>query len=220
MILHRSAIFQNRKHAAHLLGERLMELKDEDARVVAVSGGGIHVGSYLASLLDLQLEVIPCKKIKHPADESKTIGAVSCGAVVIHEDDNSIPQDYIYHQIQLLQHTILGQNRNYHKETLEQLLKGRTIILVDDVVMTGDTMLASLRSIKKYKPREIIVAVPIVTPEGIRAITDEYDKIIYLTIEPQPVGRLYADFPEVPEEEVLEILRRSRTKSIKSKAGA
>ena len=77
MVLHRTTIFQNRKHAASLLGERLMEYENSGALVVAVSGGGIHVGFTLAKTLRLPLEAIPCLKLKHRADESKTIGAVS-----------------------------------------------------------------------------------------------------------------------------------------------
>ncbi|MDH4092259.1 MAG: phosphoribosyltransferase family protein [Cyclobacteriaceae bacterium] len=213
MIVDRTAIFQNREHAAHLLGERLMVYKNADAVVVAVSGGGIHIGAYLAKLLQLRLEVIPCRKIKNPADEQKTIGAVSAEAVVFHEEEHNIPQDYIYHQIQLMQHAIQRQCKRYHKETLRQLLEDRIIILVDDLVMTGDTMLASIRTIRNYGPLEIIVAVPIVTPEGTRAIADEMDKILYLTIEPQPMGRVYKDFPDVAQEEVLEILRKSRSRT-------
>ena len=212
MVLHNTAIFQNRKHAAYLLGERLREYDNTDALVIAVPGGGIHIGSYLAQLLHLPLEVIPCKKIKHPADSSKSIGAVSTDAVVVSEDENSIPQDYIYHQIQLLRHVIQGQNKKYYSDCLQASLKNRTIILVDDMLKTGDTMLATLRSIRKQNPKKIIVAVPNVTPEATRAIADEIDEILYLTIEPnsQGVENLYSDLPDIPEEEVLAILQEAR----------
>jgi predicted phosphoribosyltransferase len=213
MILHSDAIFQNRKHAAVLLAERLMEHANSDAIIVAVPGGGIHIGYHLAQLLHLPLEVIPCKKIKHPADSNKTIGAVSLDSVIVHEEDNSIPQDYIYHQIQLLQHVIRGQSNKYYKGHVFPAFKGRTIILADDLLMTGDTLLATIRSIRKHRPERIIVAVPNVTPEATRSIADEIDEIIYLTIEPNnPVsGNLYAEFPEVSDEEVIELLRLIRS---------
>ena len=213
MILHNDAIFQNRKHAAFLLGERLMDYENSDAIIVAVPGGGIHIGYHLAELLHLPLEVMPCKKLMHPADNNKTIGAVSLDAVVVHDDDNTIPQDYIYHQIQLLKHVIKGQSNRYNKGHIQPSLKGRTIILADDLLITGDTMLATLKTIRKQVPEKIIVAVPNVTPEATRSIAPEIDEIIYLTIEPNnPVTEnLYAEFPEVSDEEVIELLQQIRS---------
>jgi putative phosphoribosyl transferase len=213
MILHNDSIFQNRKHAAFLLGERLMDYENSDAIIVAVPGGGIHIGYHLAELLHLPLEVMPCKKLMHPADNNKTIGAVSLDAVVVHDDDNTIPQDYIYHQIQLLKHVIKGQSNRYNMGHIQPSLKDRTIILADDLLITGDTMLATLKTIRKQVPERIIVAVPNVTPEATRAIAPEIDEIIYLTIEPNnPVtDNLYAEFPEVSDEEVMTVLQQIRS---------
>jgi len=209
MVVFNEAIFQNRRHAAHLLGERLMEYNKSDSVIMAVPGGGIHMGAYLSKLLSLPLDVIPCKKIKHPADPHRTVGAVSSDSVVVRDAGHELPQDYLYHQIQMLQHVIRMQNRNYDKERQQVSLADRTVIIVDDMLKTGDTMLACLKSIKKQNPARIIVAVPNVTPEATRTIANEIDAIIYLTIEPTAIANLYAEFPEISEEEVLEILRQN-----------
>lgn len=188
-----------------------MDYENSDAIIVAVPGGGIHIGYHLAELLHLPLEVIPCKKIKHPAD-NKTIGAVSLDSVVLREEDNTIPQDYVYHQIQLLQHVIRGQSTKFNKGHIQPSLKGRTIILADDLLLTGDTMLATIRTIRKQQPDRIIVVVPNVTPEATRSIADEIEEIIYLTIEPNnpATESIYAEFPEVSDEEVIELLQQVR----------
>lgn len=190
-----------------------MEYSDSDTILMAVPGGGIHVGYYLAHQLHLALEAIPCKKIKHPADNNRTIGAVSSESVVIHEEDHCIPQDYIYHQIQLLRHVIQGKISKYYGSLEQPNLKNRTVMLVDDLIRTGDTMLACLRTIRKQQPAKIIVVTPAVTPEATRAIASEMDELVYLTIEPtiQAMGNLYADFPNVPDEEVISMLQLSRT---------
>lgn len=212
MVIHHNAIFQNRKHAALLLGERLRDYDHGDAIVVAVPGGGIHIGYYLSKLLHLPLEVLPCKKIKHPADNQKTIGAVAGGCVILREEGNDIPQDYIYHQIQLLQHGIQGQTNRYNMGRVKPSFKDKTIILVDDLLMTGDTMMCCLKSIKKHGPEKLVVAIPNVTPEAARAIAEEIDEIVYLTIEPnvQKGGNLYTEYPEVSDEEVISLLQQAR----------
>lgn len=216
MIANNEAYFQNRKHAAYLLGERLMEFNNTNAVVLAVPGGGIHMGAYLADLLNLPLDVIPCRKIKHPADSHKTIGAVSNDSVVIRDPEHKFPQDYVYHQIQMLQHVIRIQNEHYDIERQQVSLEGRPVILVDDMLRTGDTMLACLKSVSKRHPSKIIVAVPNITPEAARTISDYIEAIIYLTIEPNAVINLYADFPQIEEEEVLEILRQNKVSQVSS----
>lgn len=200
------AVFQNRRHAAFLLGERLMEYQNTDSVLVAVPGGGIHMGAYLSELLNLPLDVVPCRKLKHPADPQKTIGAVSIDAVVLNEHDRSLPQDYVYHQIQLLQHVIDMQARHYAAARPAITCEGKTVIVVDDMLMTGDTMLACIKALRLRKPAKIMVAVPNVTPSATQLISEAIDGIVYLTIEPSAVSHLYAEFPPVSEEEVIEIL--------------
>jgi predicted phosphoribosyltransferase len=188
------------------LAERLKEYGRPDAVVVAVSGGGVQVALPVAHTLGIPVEVIPCRKLKHPADENKTIGAVSASAVVIHEDDNDIPQDYLYHQIRLLQHAIQGQLKDLGRGDLKDAVAGKLVILIDDVLMTGDSVLACIRTLRSYAPSEIILAVPIVTPDGARAVAGDLDSVIYLTIEAQPVGRLYSEFPDVSDEQVIALM--------------
>jgi predicted phosphoribosyltransferase len=208
MVISQEAVFQNRRHAAFLLGERLMEYRNTDALVVAVPGGGIHMGAYLSELLNLPLDVMPCRKIKHPADPQKTIGAVSIDSVVLPEQDRNLPQDYIYHQIQLLQHVIDMQARHYAAARPPLSFEGRTILVVDDIMLTGDSVLAVVKALRLRNPEKIVVAVPNVTPSATQLISGSIDGIVYLTIEPNAAGHLYAEFPTVAEDEVIEILRQ------------
>jgi putative phosphoribosyl transferase len=208
MVIPQEAVFQNRKHAAYLLGERLLEYRNTDSIVLAVPGGGIHMGAYLSELLNLPLDVMPCRKIKHPADPTKTIGAVSIDTVVMPQQDRSLPQDYIYHQIQLLQHVIDMQARHYAAARPTLSFEGKTVIVVDDLLLTGDSVLACVKAVRKRNPERIVVAVPNVTPAATELISGAIDSIVYLTIEPNAAAHLYAEFPSVSEEEVVEILRQ------------
>ncbi|MEJ1238233.1 phosphoribosyltransferase family protein [Chryseolinea sp. T2] len=208
MVVPQEAVFQNRRHAAFLLGERLMEYRNTDNVVVAVPGGGIHMGAYLSELLNLPLDVMPCRKIKHPADPQKTIGAVSVDAVVLPEQDRNLPQDYVYHQIQLLQHVIDMQARHYAAARPAVSFEGKTIIVVDDLMLTGDSVLACVKAVKQHNPAKVVVAVPNVTPAATQLISGSIDGIVYLTIEPNAAQHLYAEFPPITEQEVIDILRQ------------
>ena len=208
MVALQEAVFQNRKHAAYLLGERLMEYQNTDSVLVAVPSGGIHMGAYLSELLNLPLDVMPCRKIKHPADPQKTIGAVSIDSIVLPGVDRSLPQDYVYHQIQLLQHVIDMQARHYSAAHSHINCEAKTVIIVDDLLMTGDTMLACIKAVRQRKPEKIVVAVPNVTPAATALISESIDAIVYLTIEPNAAAHLYAEFPPISEEEVIDILRQ------------
>lgn len=208
MVIHQEAVFQNRRHAAFLLGERLMEYRNTDTVVVAVPGGGIHMGAYLSELLNLPLDVMPCRKIKHPADPNKTIGAVSIDSVVLPDQDRNLPQDYIHHQIQLLQHVIDMQARHYAAARTPLSFTGKTAIVVDDLMLTGDSVLACVKAVRRQNPEKIVVAVPNVTPAATQLISGAIDGIVYLTIEPSAADHLYAEFPAISEQEVIEILRQ------------
>lgn len=208
MVTTQEAVFQNRRHAAYLLGERLLEFQNTDNVIVAVSGGGIHMGAYLAEHLNLPLDVMPCRKIKHPADPQKTIGAVSIDAVVLPEPDRSLPQDYVHHQIQLLQHVIDMQARHYAAARPSLSFEGKTVVLVDDMLLTGDTVLACIKAIRNKNPQRIILAVPNVTPAATELISRFIDAIIYLTIETNAAAHLYAEKNTVSEQEIVDILRQ------------
>lgn len=208
MVIPQDAVFQNRRHAAFLLGERLMEYRNSDNLVVAVSGGGIHLGAYLSELLNLPLDVMPCRRIKHPAEAERTIGAVSVDSVVLPEQDRNLPQDYIYHQVQMLQHVVDMQARHYAAAHPALSYEGRTAIVVDDLMLTGDSVLACVKAVRQKHPAKIVVAVPNVTPAATQLISEAIDGIVYLTIEPNAAQHLYAEFPAVSEQEVIDILRQ------------
>lgn len=185
-----------------------MEFRNTDNVLVAVPGGGIHMGAYLSDVLNLPLDVIPCRKIRHPADPQKTIGAVSIDAVVLREQDRNLPQDYVYHQIQLLQHVIDMQARHYAAARPPLSFEGKTVIVVDDMLLTGDTVLACVKALRKRNPQRIILAVPNVTPAATQLISGAIDAIVYLTIETNAAAHLYAERDTVSEEEVIDILRQ------------
>jgi predicted phosphoribosyltransferase len=197
---------QDRLQVAHLLADKLLAYKNSDAVVVAVPRGGVPIGFALANLLNLSLEIVASKKIKHPAHGNQSIGSVSVDDLVIKEELRNIPQDYICHQVVLLQHTLKAKCAYYRGCNPVISLTDRTVIVVDDLIQTGDTILACLKSIKKQSPGKIIMASSTATPEAAQIISDEVDEFIALQIEKG--NHLHGIFEPVSDEEVRKLLSK------------
>lgn len=202
------AKFKDRADAARLLANKLKEFTSrQNVVVVAILAGGVPVGFQLAALLNLPFDVIPCKKIDHPAKRGKSIGSVTLNEISIH-DDMDIPGDYTHHQVRQIQNELIARYKLYMHDRKPIALKGKTVILVDDRLKTGDTMLACLRSIKKQKAAKIIVAVPVTTLSASHQIIAEVDDFICVikTFDFQHTDNFYESLPRVSERDVKRFL--------------
>ena len=207
-----NTLLQNREDAGYQLSKTLSEYKSNNAVVVGIPHGGVCVASVIAEALALPLDVITCRKIKHPADPKRSIGSVSEDEVFIHDHSHTIPQDYVYHQILLLKNSIIHEKKKYYGSVKPQSFRYKTVILVDDVLSTIDTMMACLRSIKKQKPLKIVVAVPIVAAEAARMVRAEADDLKFIKMETVLNSPLeyFAEFPRVDDGKVKTLLHPSR----------
>lgn len=204
ILTNEKAMLQNRIHAAYLLSERLAHYRNTDAVVAAISNGGVPVGYHLAKILELPLEVVQCRRISHPADRTRTIGSVSMNAAQIQPGCLDVPQDYIYRKIMLYQNTMNEKYKFYSAGRPSMNLAGKTVILVDDLLRSGDTILACINGIRMEKPERLIVAVPIAATEAavkVAHLADEFIAI-FTVDKAEDVFGLYEDFPKVSDEEV------------------
>jgi predicted phosphoribosyltransferase len=200
--------FKDRADAAQLLANKLKGYKDKtDAVVIAILAGGVPIGYHLSSLLNLPFDIIPCKKICHPSKIGKTIGSVTLNEISIH-DDTDIPGDYTHHQVRKIQNELIARYKLDMQDRKPISLKEKTVILVDDRLKTGDTMLACLKSIKIRKPSKIIVAVPVTTLAASHQIIGEVDDFICVvkTFDFQHTDDFYENLPRVNDREVKNFL--------------
>jgi putative phosphoribosyl transferase len=155
--------------------------------------------------------VVPCRKIKHPANDMQTIGSVSIDDVLIHEDIHDIPQDYIYHQILMARIGIEREYNYYYANKPRPVFSDRTIIIVDDMLQENDAVLACLRSVRKQKPTSLIVAVPVIAFSALRTIREEADDVVFSRMASgfDSVRNIYSALPSVKEEEVRDLLSHS-----------
>lgn len=202
-------MFKDRVHAANLLADRLIRYKSGNSIVVAIPRGGAPVGYQLAKLLGLPFEIMPCKRVRHPVNNSSSIASVTLDHVVVTGHSEGIPQDYISHQVSMIRRSM---QQRYRDELTKYDLEGRTLILVDDILRTGEGIQASIRSIRKRNPEKIIVAVPVANQQSVTMIRNEADEVVYLAMM-EPEGHdlkdFFKEFPVVRDEEVAKLLSRS-----------
>lgn len=210
-VIERHKVF-DRREAGILLSSKLQEYRDTTAVIIGIPRGGVMVASKVSELLNLPLEVLPCRKIKDPADHAKSMGSVSLDEVAIEQFRHDLPQDYISHQVTLLRNGLRKEWEKYYYKKTPIWLSGKIVIVVDDIVRSGDTMIACLKTIRKQNPLKIIVAAPLVSAEGVRKLEHVADKVVFIEMKPVvESGRdFYQEFPAVEINEVHALLLASK----------
>lgn len=217
-----SAVKIHDRHlAGTLLAEKLKAYRGENTVITAISKGGVVVAKPVAVNLDAPLEVVPCKRINHPADEGRTIAAVCLSNVRIYSHAHDLPQDYIQHQVNNLQHNLRQEMEYYQEDWNAVPLEGKHIILVDDLVVTGNTMMACILELRQRKPASVVVATPFISAEGHFFLEEFVDEIIYIRMETQLTSPLdfYEVFLTVDKQEVKALLTDSNDANARSAGG-
>jgi putative phosphoribosyl transferase len=199
----------DREEAGGLLSAKLQQYKGTDAVVMGIATGGVIVAARTAELLNLPLNVFPCRQIADPVDKNRSIGSVSLDEVVVQGNCHDIPQDYISHQIALLRASLHSEWQKYYSNNPQVPLRYKTVIVVDDIVRSGNSMVACLKSIMKQTPLKIIVAIPIVSAEAARKIGEIADEVIFVQMkhDVQSAKDFYVEYPAVDEHEVKALLQ-------------
>ncbi len=206
-------LFRDRHEAGKLLAQKLLDLKgNPNAIVLGIPRGGVVVAYEVAKTLGLPLDVFVARKIGAPGNPELAIGAVaSDGTVVLDELSISlmgVPKQYIEKETERQKEEIRKRIQAYRGGREGYSLQGKIVILVDDGVATGATIIASLRAIKASNPSQTILAVPVAPPDTVEKLRCEADKVICL-YTPSPfwaVGAFYVNFEQISDEEVQALL--------------
>ena len=201
-------LIRNRETAAGLLAERLEKYRGEQGVVLAIPRGGVPVAAPIARLLGMPLEITLSKKIGHPANPEFAIGSVSLESVQV-DARADVPQAYIAAEIARIREA-LRQKYSLYRGNREHIhLSDRLVILVDDGIATGKTLLATIELVKKEHPHKIVVAVPVASPTAYDAISSLVDEVVCLLvpIDFQAVGQFYEEFSQVSDEQVIRLLQ-------------
>ena len=201
-------MFKDRIDAGQQLAIALKHYKrKKDTVVVALPRGGVILGYAIANELHLPLEILMVKKIGHPINHEYAIGAVSLTGSVVDESTN-VDETYIEEEIKNIRKLLKKRYKMFYGEKPPLELKNKTVIVVDDGVATGSTIIAALDLIRKEQPNHIVVAIPIGPPDTIHEIENFTDEMICLeTFSPfYSIGTYYKDFTQVTDEEVKLLL--------------
>jgi len=207
-------IFKNREDAGKKLAAALKGRPAGDGVVLAVPRGGVVVGAQVARELDLPLDLIIPRKIGVPGNQEVAIGAVAQDGTAIFDEkllkilslSQLDLQDDIIRQVE----EICRRMKNYRGKEDYPSYSGKRIIIVDDGVATGYTILAAIRSCKKmFRHKKLILAVPVAPPDTIEMLKKEADEVICLFAPADfyAVGQFYLDFTQTSDEEVVRLFK-------------
>lgn len=208
-----SVLFADRREAGRRLAKRLLHLAGRPGLVVlGLPRGGVPIGFEVASALRAPLDVFVVRKIGVPGHEELAMGAVASGGVRV------VNQEVVRHLGVTRQvfdaiteeetREVVRRDREYRKGRPFRDIRDATVILVDDGVATGSTMLAAIHALRQLGPESIIVAAPVMTDDAMRAISKAADNVEYIAM-PEPffgVGAHYEDFTQTSDEEVRRLL--------------
>ena len=200
-------IFEDRYDAALKLIPFLEKYKNERGVVLAVPRGGVPIGYYIAKNFDLPLEILLTKKIGHPWNEEVAVGAVSLEGYVIDKSIN-LPEAYLKSEISRIMESLKERYKKFMGERKPIDVENKVVIIVDDGVATGNTLIAAIQLIREKHPKKIVVAVPVApsyTAQKLKTIVDDFI-CLHVSDEFYGVGQFYRDFSQVSDEEVMHLL--------------
>jgi erythromycin esterase-like protein/adenine/guanine phosphoribosyltransferase-like PRPP-binding protein len=209
--------FRDRTEAGELLADELRQYAGrDDVLVLGLPRGGVLVGFEVAQALDAPLDVFLVRKLGVPGHEELAFGAIATGGTrVLHKqvvESLTIPPEWIEAIDAKERRELERRERIYRGDQPPPDVAGKTVILVDDGLATGSTMLAAVYATRADDPARVVVAVPVgdrEVCEGLRVVADE---VVCLST-PQPlhaVGLWYEDFSQTTDDEVRELLARAR----------
>lgn len=203
--------FTDRTEAALQLVPLVKKYRGANTVVLAIPRGGVPIGCILAKSLEAPLDLLMSKKIGAPYDPEYAIGAVGIKGELI-EETTGVPEDYIRQEIVRIKQQLQERYHNFWGDRQPLSLQDKTVLITDDGIATGRTILAALPMLKKQAPKSIIVAVPVCSPQARERLLPMVDELISCYY-PDPfmgVGRFYTNFEQVEDEEVITLLQSFR----------
>ncbi len=207
--------FADRAEAGRKLAAELREYAGrEDVVVLALPRGGVPVAFEVARELRTPLDVFVVRKLGLPAEPELAMGAIASGGARVLNDEvvqaAGIPPETIEAVAAREREELARREQLYRGERPSLTVEGKTVILVDDGVATGSTMRVAVQALRRQRPAQIVVAVPVAPPQTCNELRGEADDVV-CTRTPEPfiaIGVWYEDFPQTSDGEIRDLLAR------------
>ena len=204
-------MFRDRIEAGLLLADKLKKYKTDPGIVLAVPRGGVPVAYAVTRELGFPIEVILTKKIGHPMNKEYAIGAASLTDYFIVPHDG-VTEEYIQQELLRVRSRLREMYTRFMGDKEPENLKGKTVIIIDDGIATGNTLMGTVNVLRKSNPGKIVIGVPVASKSAVQKLAKEVDEVIVVMIPEEfyGVGAFYEDFEQVSDEEVVHYLNKLR----------
>lgn len=204
-------IFENRQQAGRLLAEALKEYAGKEVLVLALPRGGVVLGYEVAKALGAPLDLVITKKISHPLDPEYALCAVAEEGEPLCSEDaaEKMGREWLEDAALTVRREIRRRREAYCGNRPSPDIRGKAVIVVDDGIATGLTMMAAIQEVRSHEPKELIVAIPVTPGDTARRLEALADRLVSLKIDEAYlgyVGAYYMDFSQVEDEEVRRLL--------------
>lgn len=209
-------MFRDRDEAAGLLAARLQDYRGKRPLVLAIPRGAVPMAKIIAEKLDGEFDVVLVRKLRAPFNPEFAIGSVDESGwtyVADYAESAGADEAYIVSEKQAQMEIIRSRRAQYTPIRPPLDPAGRIVIVIDDGLATGSTMIAALHGLRAQKPARLICAVPVAPKDTLARVASMADETICLEIPAdfQAVGQFYRYFPQVEDREVIELLRMTST---------
>lgn len=205
-------MFRDRLEAAEQLAGKLAKLKGQRPLVLAIPRGAVPMAKLIAEQLEGDFDVVLVRKLQAPYQPELAIGSVDESGwayIAPFAADMGADERYLAEEKQRQLDTIRKRRAQYTPVRPHIDPAGRSVIVVDDGLATGATMIAALHGLRQQKPARLICAVPVAPPDTLSKVRALADEVVCLQTPEyfQAVGQFYQHFPQVEDAEVITMLK-------------
>ena len=207
--------FTDRAHAGRQLARQLRQYAGPETLVLALPRGGVPVAFPVAQALHAELDLMLVRKLGLPGQEEFAMGAIASGGVRVLQPGvpglRGVTQAEVDEVTRREEQELARRERRYRGGRPPPVLRGRTVILVDDGIATGATMQAAVEVARHQAPERLIVAAPVGAPDTVASLEEQADEVVCLATPPRfrAVGQWYRKFDQTSDEEVQDLLAQA-----------
>jgi putative phosphoribosyl transferase len=204
-------LFEDRADAARELASALSAYRGKNPLLLAIPRGAVPMGRILADELGGELDVVLVKKLRSPSSPEFAVGAIEESGwahIADHASSAGADDAYLREEREAQLQALRARRKLYTPARAPIDPAGRTVIVVDDGLATGETMIAALHAVRSRKPSRLVCAVPVAAPDSLRRVAPYADEVVCLhkPADFYAVGQFYVSFSQVEDEEVVALL--------------